>query len=100
MDDAAEFLDALAKPGQFLFADLVMFRVAGLGVGFLQFLEHRALAAIGLGPDAVKASVETFGERAKEGDIMVIWRVIGQGEQQAGLKPLGCLMKSKRGVFQ
>src|SRR3546814_3319987 len=49
MDDAAKFLDAFAELRQFLFADLVMLGIAGLGIGFLQFLEHRALAAIALG---------------------------------------------------
>src|SRR3546814_9220572 len=33
MDDAAKFLDAFAEPRQFLFADLVMLGIAGLGIG-------------------------------------------------------------------
>lgn len=84
-DDASEFLDAFTEPRQFLFANLVMFRVTRFGVGFLQFLEHGALAAIILWPDTVKATVKLFGKRTQEGDVVVVGDVKGQREQQASV---------------
>lgn len=85
MDGAPEFLDARAEPVELFFADPVMLAVARLGVGFLELLEHGALAAGGFGPDAVEAAIESFGERAEEGDIMVVGGVIGEREEETGV---------------
>ena len=82
MDDASEFLDARDKPDEFFFANLVMFRIAGLGVGFLQFLKHRALAMRPLRPNPMKAAIKPFREGPQKSDIMVVWSVKGQGEQE------------------
>src|SRR3546814_16375642 len=50
MNDAAKLLDPLTEPSQLFFAYLVMPGIARLGVGFLQFLKHRAIAACVFGP--------------------------------------------------
>src|SRR3546814_7656849 len=42
MDDAPQFLDALAQPCQLFLADLVVPGITGLSVGLFQLLEHRA----------------------------------------------------------
>src|SRR3546814_8483628 len=68
MNDAAKLLDPLTEPSQLFFAYLVMPGIARLGVGFLQFLKHRALAACVFGPYAVKPAVEPFGERPQKGE--------------------------------
>ena len=78
MDDAAEFLDPFAEPGQLFFADPVVLGLASLGVSFFELLEHRPLAMCRFWPDAEKTSILTFGEGTQEGDIVVIWRVICQ----------------------
>src|SRR3546814_4313627 len=72
-----------------------MRRITGLGVGFLQFLEHRAFAAIGLGPNPIEAPIEPFCERSQEGDIVVVGRVVGQRQKDAGVKALRGLMRSE-----
>jgi hypothetical protein len=61
MDDPSEFLYASAEQVQLLLADPVVYGVARLGVRFPELLEHRALAARSLGPDAIKAAIEPFG---------------------------------------
>src|SRR3546814_9335824 len=68
MHGTTKFLDALAEPRQLVFADLVMLGITGLGVGFLQFLEHRPLAAFGLRPYSIKATVKTFREGTQKRD--------------------------------
>src|SRR3546814_17440872 len=86
MDNAAEFLDAFAEPRQFLLAYLVMLRITSLGVGFFPFLEHRAFAAIVLGPNPIEAPIEPFCQRSPVGDIVVVGSVEGQTQKDAGLK--------------
>ncbi len=49
-------------------------------------MKHRAFAPGGFGPDAVDAPVEPFGERAQEGDVVIVGGVEGQREQQAGVQ--------------
>src|SRR3546814_10479209 len=75
MNDAAKLLDPLTEPSQLFFAYLVMPGIARLGVGFLQFLKHRALAACVFGPYAVKPAVEPFGERPQKGAVVIVWKI-------------------------
>src|SRR3546814_19167400 len=54
MDDAPQFLDALAQPCQLFLADLVVPGITSLSVGLFQLLEHRATAVCGVMPDAIE----------------------------------------------
>lgn len=60
MDDAPKLLDPRTHPSQLFLANLVVLRIAGLGVRFLEFLKHRAFTAVGLGPNTMKAPVESL----------------------------------------
>src|SRR3546814_20854952 len=99
MHDAAELFDPRPEPSKFLFANLVMLRIAGLGVSFLQFLEHGSFAVRPLRPDAEEAAVHAFSERSQEGNIVVIRRIICQCEKYALVEAFRRLMNYKSSVF-
>jgi hypothetical protein len=75
MHDATQFLDPLAEPSEFLFADPVVLGIARLDIGFLELLEHRALLSIVAGPDIGQAPVEPFGLGAQEAEIVNVRRL-------------------------
>ncbi|AJR24166.1 hypothetical protein TZ53_10940 [Sphingobium sp. YBL2] len=72
MDDAAQFLDAFAKPCQFFGTYPVVLGIAGFGVRFLQLLELGAFGVRGFRPYAIEAAVQPFGQRAEKGDVVVV----------------------------
>src|SRR3546814_1308150 len=98
MHDAAELFDPRPEPSKFLFANLVMLRIAGLGVSFLQFLEHGSFAVRPLRPDAEEAAVHAFSERSQEGNIVVIRRIICQRSEEH-TSELQSLMRISYAVF-
>src|SRR3546814_18783563 len=70
MPGPTKFLDALAEPRPLVFADLVMLGITGLGLGFLQLLEYRPIAALGLRPFSIKATVKTFHQEKQKPPIL------------------------------
>ena len=78
LNNASKLLDPLTEPGELFGGNAIMFGVAGLHVGVLELLEHRALFARFDRPDVGQPTVEPLGLRAQEAQIVDVRRVEGQ----------------------
>lgn len=77
MDDLPELFDPLTQPGELALINHIMFRVAGLYIRLLQFLEHRALLAIAARPYIVQPPIELLGLLPQEAQIVIVRGVEG-----------------------
>ena len=72
-----------------------MLRISGADIGFLQFLEHRALFARVGRPDVSQPAIETLGLGAQEPQIMDMTRIRAAREKYAVVELFGRLMQEK-----
>ena len=90
---------ALTEPDKRLFADLEMFRVPRLHIGFIDRIEPSALPMMIAWKRVDQSKVLLLGKRAEELDVVGGRPVVRQCEKDAGIGLLNRLMQKKRSSF-